>query len=99
MYRTHHFRTTNNRIRNYHSLRRTKDEGKAFVSSMRMEDTSSATAIRKRTIIVSLEEKITQEYNTLKAELQGEHSELSRSWKTPLLVFPPIESYPEAQSK
>jgi hypothetical protein len=99
MHRTHHIRIINNSTRNCHRLRRTEDEGKAFVYTVGKEDTLPATAIRKGTIIVSLGEEITQGQGALKEELQGEHSELSRSWTTLSLVPPPIELHPEAQSK
>jgi hypothetical protein len=98
MYTTHYVRITNNSARNCHRLRRTEDEGKAFICTVGKEDTSPATAIRQRTTIVSSGEEITQEQDALKEELQGEHSEPSRSWTTLLLVSPPIESHPEAQS-
>jgi hypothetical protein len=99
MHRTHYIRITNNSTRNYHRLRRTEDEGNAFVCTMGKEDTSLATAIRKRTTISSLGEEISQEQDTVKEELQGEHSESSRSWTTLSPVSPPIESHPEVQSK
>jgi hypothetical protein len=99
MYRTYHVRITNNSTRNYYRLRRKEDEGKVFVCTVGKEDTSPATAIRKRTTIVSLGEEITQEQHVLKEALQGEHSESSRSWTTLLLVSPPIESHLEVQSK
>jgi hypothetical protein len=46
---------------------------------MGKEDILPAAVIRKRTMIVSLEEETIQEQNALKEEYQGKHSELSRS--------------------
>jgi 5,10-methylene-tetrahydrofolate dehydrogenase/methenyl tetrahydrofolate cyclohydrolase len=99
MYRTHHVRITNNSTKNCHRLRRTEDKGNAFVCTVGKENTLPATAIRKKTTIVSLGEETTQEQNTLNEELQGEHSELSRSWTTLSLVSPPIKSHPKVQKK
>jgi hypothetical protein len=63
------------------------------------EDISTATVIRQRTIIGSLKEEIIQEQDTSKEEYSGEHSELSRSLTTLLLVFPPIKPHLEEQNK
>jgi hypothetical protein len=43
MYKTHHERIT----RNYHRLRRTEDEEKAFICTVGKENTSPTTKIRK----------------------------------------------------
>jgi hypothetical protein len=82
MHRTHHVRITNNSTRKCYRLRRTEYEEKDFVCNVGKEDTSPATAIRKRTTIVSWGEDITQKQDTLKEELQGKYSEPSRSWTT-----------------
>jgi hypothetical protein len=99
IHRTYSVRITNNSTRNGHRLRRTEDEGKAFVFTVPKEDTSPVTAIRKRTTIISLGEEITQEQDTVKEELQEQHSEPRGSSTTPSLVFSPLESHPEALSK
>jgi hypothetical protein len=61
IHKTHHVRRTYNSTKSCYRLRRTEDEGKAFVCTVGKEDTSPATAISKRTTIVSLREEITQE--------------------------------------
>jgi uncharacterized membrane protein len=78
IHRTHHVRITKT-TKNCHRLRRTQEEGEAFVCTVGKEDTLPATAIRKGTTRLNFEKEITQEQDALKEELQGEHSELSRS--------------------
>jgi hypothetical protein len=57
MQRTLSVRTTNISTRDFPKQRRIKDVRKAFVSTVGKGDTSPATAIRKRIIIVSSEEE------------------------------------------
>jgi hypothetical protein len=68
MHRTHSIRIINTSIRGSPRQRRIEDTKKAFACTVGKEDVSSATVIRKRIVIVSLEKKTIQEQNTLTEE-------------------------------
>jgi hypothetical protein len=57
MYRTYSIRTIHNRTRDFPRQRRTEEVRKAFAFLVRKENILPATAIRKRTFIVSLKER------------------------------------------
>jgi hypothetical protein len=99
MYRTHNIRITNLSTRGSPSQRKIEDTRRAFASTVGKKDTLPATAIRKITFRVSLEEGTIQEQDASKEAHQGEHSELSRTLTTPSLVFPSIKSHLEEQNK
>jgi hypothetical protein len=99
MHTTHSIKTTNTSTIDCPRSRRIEDARKALAFTIGKKDILPVTAIRKRTIIVSLEEGTIQEQDVLKEVHQGEHSEPSRSFTTLLLVSPLIESHLETQSK
>jgi hypothetical protein len=68
MYRTHSIRIMSTSTTDSPRQRRIKDANKAFASTMGKEDILQVTVIRKKTIIVSLEEGTIQELDILNEE-------------------------------